>query len=221
MKKTLIIIIVIGLLGFGAFAYLTRPVAAPTESVQSVSETLNPLSSRTTVYRISQKDSYVTFTLGEELRKVPTVVVGTTTEIAGDLAITDSHIDVGAIKIDARTFVTESEKRNDTINRRLLKSGDAGNEYITLKSASSDFQGTIVPGKSVSFNITGDLFIAGVTKFAVFKVTAIVLGDKLVGTAQTKVKLADFDIKIPTLDFIANVDEDVLVNINISADKVQ
>ncbi len=220
MKKILSILIIVAIIGFGAYVYSTRPVSAPNESVRSATDTLKPMSNVTTVYRISQENSRAEFQMNELLYGKPKLVIGTTTQIAGDIAITNSHIDMGEFKIDARTFITDSTQRNNAINRLILKTGTAGNEYITFRPFSNDFKGAIVPGQSMTFNVDGELIIASVKKPATFKVTMMLSGDTLTGTAETKVKRADYNLVIPNLSFLANIDEEVSVIVNIMAVKV-
>jgi polyisoprenoid-binding protein YceI len=220
MKKITIVIILILLIAFAAFLYSIRPIKDPQNNVQTVSETLNPLTNATSIYRISQIDSKVEFSIKELLYGEPKIVVGTTSEIAGDIALTDSHLDIGIIKIDARTFITDNNQRNGAIVRLILRSNKEGNEYIVFRPISNDFTGTIVPGKSISFNVRGELIISGITKMAEFKVVALVTNDAITGTAETIINRSDYGIIIPNLPFIANVDNSFPVVAEIKAKKV-
>jgi polyisoprenoid-binding protein YceI len=221
MKKVLLVLLLLALIAIGAYAYVTSPVNAPTEDVQTVTDTLRPLDpSQTQVYRISE-GSLVEFQMNELLYGKPKLVIGTTTEIAGDIGITTNHIQLGEFKLDARTLITDSAQRNGAINRLILKTGTAGNEYITFKALSHDFVGTIEDGKQASFNATGDLTISGVTKSATFAIKMKKQGDTITGTAETKVKRSDYGLTIPNLSFIANVDDEFLVKVMVIAKKVE
>jgi polyisoprenoid-binding protein YceI len=220
MKKILIALIVIILIGAGAYAYIVRPVAAPTEDVQSVTDTLKPFdNTATTLYRLTDGTT-AEFQMNELLYKRPKLVVGTTTEVAGDIAITGDHIQMGEFKLDARTLTTDSSQRNGAINRVILKTGTPGNEYVTFKPQTNDFTGKIEEGKPVAFNVNGNLTVSGVTKPVTFKVTMTVNGDTLTGKGETRIKRSDFGITIPNLSFLANIDDEFPIFIDVVAKKV-
>ncbi|MBX4209093.1 YceI family protein [Candidatus Parcubacteria bacterium] len=218
MKKTLLVILALVIVGFGAFAFLTRPVAAPTGNIQSAADA--PAATSSAVYRISQASSKVEFQIHETLYGKPKLVIGTTSQISGDIAVSGSKIDIGTIKIDARTLKTDSSSRDGAIDRLILNAGKEGNEYIVFKPTSADLAGAGAPGKQVSFNVTGDLTISGVTKPATFMVTATIAGDKISGTASTTVKRSDYGLKIPSFSFIADVGDQFSVSADIVADKI-
>ncbi|HEY0908312.1 MAG TPA: YceI family protein [Candidatus Paceibacterota bacterium] len=221
MKKIIwIIIAVIAVAAIATFAYFLKPVSAPSQDINEVTSKLPAGSATSSVYRISQKESLVTFTMNELLRGKPFLVVGTTTQIAGDIAVKDGKFDIGELAINAKTLVTDSASRNGAIARAILKSETPGNEFMIFRPSSNDFTGALAMGKEVSFNVMGDLTISGVTKPVTFKVTATVEAGKVTGTATTTLKRSDFNLKIPDLSFIANVDDEFPVTAKIVADRV-
>lgn len=221
MKKTILIIIaVIVVAAIGLFAYFSKPVSAPTQDVNTVSSKLPAGSATSSVYRISQQQSLVTFTMNELLREKPFLVVGTTTQIAGDIAVKDGKFEIGELAINAKTLVTDSSSRNGAIARMILKSETPGNEFMIFKPTSNDFVGPLAMGKEVSFNVVGDMTISGVTKPVTFAVTAIVEADKVTGIAKTTLKRSDFNLVIPNLPFIADVDDEFPVTASIVADRI-
>jgi polyisoprenoid-binding protein YceI len=139
--------------------------------------------------------------------------------VAGDIAVTAQGISLGELRLDARTLATDSANRNGAMQRFILKTTTAGNEYIVFKPTSG-YAGTVSLGTPVSFDVAGDLTIAGVTKPAVFKVTATVTDTKVTGTATTRIKRSDFGLIIPNIPFVANVDDEFPVTLQIIADKV-
>lgn len=219
MKKTLlttIVLVVIAVIGY--FMYMTRPVATPSQDIQSVSETASTTSG--SIYRISQASSVAEFNIHEMLYGAPKLVVGTTTQIAGDIIVSSKGIEIGTMKLDVRTLKTDSSKRDGAINRLILKTDAAGNEYVTFVPKSTDLKGPIALGKQVSFNVSGDLTIAGVTKPVTFAVKATVAGDKVTGTASTTINRPDFKIVIPSLSFLADVSDQISISVNLVANKV-
>lgn len=220
MKKTFLALIVIIIIVGGAFLYSVRPASAPTQDIQAVSDTLSATTSGSSLYRISQSESRAEFTVNEMLYGKPKLVVGTTTQIAGDITVAGNKVVIGTIKLNAKTLVTDSPQRNGALSRLILKAEDPANEFMVFVPTSNDFTGTIEAGKQISFNVTGDFTISGVTKPATFKVALTPGTDKVTGTASTTIKRSDFNLKIPNLSFIANVDDAIPVTATIVANKV-
>lgn len=220
MKKTFLFVAIIIVIVIGAYFYVTRPVSAPTVDISQVSDKLSNETASSSLYRISQTDSKAEFSINEILYGKPKLVIGTTSQIAGDIIISGNQITIGTIKLDAKTLVTDSSSRNGAINRLILKTDNADNEFIVFKPISNDFTGTTTLDKLISFNITGDLTVSGITKPTTFAITITVSADKVTGTASTTIKRADFGLVIPNLSFIANVDDAIPLTATIIADKV-
>lgn len=220
MSKTLGIVLAVIVIAIAGYVYVTRPVSGPSQDINDVSAKLPAGSATSSVYRISQDQSVVRFTIGELLNGKPKLVVGTTTQIAGDISIQGNDISLGTLTLNAKTLVTDSANRNGAIVRLILKSDKPENEFVTFKPTSDDFIGTLENGKSIAFEVFGDLTISGVTKPATFEVTATVTDERIMGTATTKIRRADYNLVIPNLSFIASVDEEIPVTANIVAERV-
>ncbi len=73
------VVAVIAVVSIGAFLYLTREVAAPSEDVQASVQQLDVSSaSGESLFRISQDDSQVEYNISEVLNGSDKIVVGTT-----------------------------------------------------------------------------------------------------------------------------------------------
>ena len=214
MNKNIIYgILGIIIVGVAGFLYATRPASSPSQNIQSVSDTLNNDNvSGTSLYRILQEGSKVEFSIGEILNGTPFTAVGTTNQVAGDITISGNpaKIEVGMIKINARTFKTDDPSRDGAIARFILKSEDPANEFI-------EFKPTSVNGTIPDFTVSGDLTISGVTKPATFSVSARIEGGKMIGTAETKIKRSDYNLVIPNIPFVASVDDEFTVTADIVA----
>lgn len=221
MKKIVAIIIIVIFLGVLTFVYATRPVYLPTSDINTLVSAKLPADSATSsVYRISQEKSLVKFTMNELLNGKPFLVIGTTTQIVGDIAVKDGKIQIGELAINAKTFVTDSPRRDGAIARFILKAETVGNEFITFKPSLNDFVGSIESGKQVNFNLSGDLTVSSITKPVIFKVIATVTDEQIIGTATVTIKRSDFNLKIPNLSFIANVDDEFPVTVSIVAPRI-
>jgi polyisoprenoid-binding protein YceI len=176
-----------------------------------------------TVFQISQTDSNAQFTIYEELMGQPKNVVGTTNQVAGQIGVNFSDLStaqVGEIKIDARTLATDSNQRNRMIQNRILNTGSF--EYITFTPTQiSGLSGSAKTGQPFQFQITGNLTIQGVTKPVTFNVTAqAVSNSQISGTATATVQRSDFNLQIPNVPQVANVGQQVSLQIDFVANTV-
>jgi len=172
------------------------------------------------VFSILQQDSEARFTLDEILRGAPKTVIGTTDQIAGEIAIdfaNPANSKVGTIRVNARSLVTDNEFRDRAINNEILKTRDY--EFITFTPTQiSGFPENPAFGEALTFQIIGDLTIRDITHAATFdaKVTAD-SETRLTGYASTVVSRAVYGLNIPSVASVANVDEDVLLEIEFVA----
>ncbi|HVY35713.1 MAG TPA: YceI family protein [Candidatus Paceibacterota bacterium] len=219
MKRFLVILIIVAL-AVGAFFYFTRPIAVPTNGVQSTTESLALTPDEATgaaIYHISQDESSVSFSAHETLAGAPNTAVGTTHQIAADIAIVQ-HADsapiikISPVKIDARTFVTDSTQRDGAINRFILKTETPGNEYITFVPRTVHGPTSITQGQEFQVTIEGDMTISGVTKPETLTALFTQNGDRLNGTVQGTIKRSDFGLTIPSIPFVADVSDEIPVS---------
>jgi polyisoprenoid-binding protein YceI len=171
---------------------------------------------------IVQETSKAEFSLNEVLSGVPTLVLGTTNQIAGDIILdpkAPANIQIGEIKVNARTLKTDNDQRNGAIGRLILKSEDPANEFIVFKTAQvTGMPQEIQTDKEFTFKIMGDLTIRGVTKPVTFDATGTLKNDgTLTGTAKTSLTYGDFGLSVPNLSFLANVDKTVNITISVTA----
>ncbi len=205
----------------GIYFYVFRPVAAPSESINSASVPISNSVASSTVYHISQTGSTARFSIYEVLHGSPFVPVGTTNQIAGDLAVAANSsgnptLTVGTITIDARTFHTDSAQRDGAIGRFILKSDQAANEFITFVPTSTSAPAKDKDG-SWNATSTGNLTISGITKPEVFALNFNVANGTLSGTASTTLSRKDFNLVIPNFSFLADVSDSFSVSATISA----
>jgi polyisoprenoid-binding protein YceI len=212
---------IIGVVGF-AFIYArggsgeaSAPISAPT---------LAATGSAQQHFQIDQNSSKVTFTLTEDLMGKPNTVVGTTKQVAGDIVAdlnTPSNSQVGTLRINARTLATDSGMRDRMMRSAILESSQDQNEFITFAPTSiTGLPDKITAGQSYTFQIAGNLTVRSVTKPVTFNTTAtLVAGSpaRLEGTATATVRRADFELQIPNVPSVANVSDEVKLQIDFVA----
>lgn len=222
-----VIVIIIAAVSTGAFLYMTRDIAAPSEAVVDNAQQLetSDTSGDQTVFRISQDDSQVAYNIYEQLNGNDKTVVGSTTQVEGDILLNLNDLSqsqIGDISINARTFATDDDRRDNSVARFILQSESDANEFITFKATSiSGLSSTATVGDTLTFQVTGDLTIASVTQTATFNVSAtLATANQLTGHAETTVQRSAFNLSIPNVPFVANVGDDVTLKLDFVANAV-
>jgi polyisoprenoid-binding protein YceI len=231
-KKTLTVIgiaallVIVAGLGFWAYDAILGEAQAASGAVTAVplatsvaSETSTTSDADLAVFEISQADSEVSFSIYEELAGQPKTVVGVTDQVAGQIAINLddlSQSQVGVIQVNARTFVTDNNRRNNALRNFILTTDQY--EFITFTPTDViNLSGNAEPGQALTFQIAGDLTIRNVTQPVVFEVT--VQGDttRLTGTATAVIDRNDYNLTIPSVPSVANVGREITLEINFVA----
>jgi polyisoprenoid-binding protein YceI len=187
---------------------VTVPTLAPTDGA--------------TLFTIDSSSSKATFTIDEVLFGNPNTVVGETDKVAGQILINaqdPSKSQVGEIKIDVSTLVTDNDLRNRTLQGRILETDTPANQYATFVAKSiTGLPESIAVGQQVSFKITGDLTIHQVTKTVTFDATVKAVSDKqITGTASTTVKYSDFGISVPDVPSVTGLGDTVKLALDFTA----
>lgn len=234
---------VVGVLGYvwviGGSGEPSQPVSAPTLSLPSAQSdvtaepeitpeaaAVDTAASDKVLFRIVKEESEVRFNIYEELRGVPTTVVGRTREVAGDFIVDfgiPSASEAGTIVINARTLVTDNEFRNRAIRSEILESARAEYEFVNFKpTALSGLPASVPSTGTVSFQISGDLTIRTITQPVTFNVTLnTVSRERLQGTATAIVTRSQYNLQIPSVPSVANVGEEVTLEIDFTAAAVE
>ncbi|MDE2991427.1 MAG: YceI family protein [Chloroflexota bacterium] len=174
------------------------------------------------LYRIVPEESEVRFEIDEILRGAPTLVVGTTNQVAGDFIIDFADLaasQLGTMRINVRTLRTDEERRDRAIRSRILESASDQYEFTTFEPVRlNGLPGSIELGQIVVFQIVGNLAIRDITREVTFLAELTVVSpDRVEGTAVTTILREDYSLTIPNVPFVASVDEDVLLAITFVA----
>jgi polyisoprenoid-binding protein YceI len=171
-------------------------------------------------YQIASNESTVSFRIAEDLRGQRIEAVGTTNQVAGELAVNPSDLttaQIGVIQVNARTFTTDSSNRDRAIRNFILNTDQY--EFITFTPTGIEgLSGNGALNESFTFTIRGDLTIRDVTRPVVFEATVRAESvERLVGAATTTVRRSDYNLQIPSVPFVANVSDEVVLTINFVA----
>jgi polyisoprenoid-binding protein YceI len=205
---------VVGYTMFKAPAQASAPIeVAPVGQGPSVS-------TASTVYEIDPSASSARFVVDEILRGTPKTVVGTTNQVAGQIAADLNDIDaarVGTIKINARTLSTDDNSRNRMLQNQILQTDQ--HEYIIFEPKQLvGLPATVTVGQSLTFQMVGDLTIRGTTREATFDVAVTPTDqNQLQGTATTTISYADWGVSIPKVPAVAGVADQVALHLEFVA----
>ena len=172
------------------------------------------------IYQIGQDASEVTFELDEDLRGQRTTVIGTTNQVAGEIALNLADLStaqLGVIQINARTLLTDNNFRNRAIQNEILETG--AHEFITFRpTAITGLPASAAVGQEINFTVEGELTIRDITQPVTFHVVAVAQSEtELTGSATTTIERSAYNLIIPQVPQVANVEEAVDLTITFTA----
>jgi len=174
------------------------------------------------IFNIVPEESQVSFALSEVLMGNPTNVVGITNQVAGQLLVDFANpaaSQIGTIRINVRTLATDSDMRNRAIRRAILQSDQDQFEFAEFSNIElSDLPASVTIGEPFTFNITGDFTLRNITNRVTFAARVTPVSEtELSGTASTVVQRAMYELTIPNAPGVADVSEDVTLEITFIA----
>ncbi len=191
-------------------------------SVAAAMEAVAP-ASEPSEFNIVADESLASFTLEEDLRGVRTTVIGSTNEVGGSIMVdlaNPANSTIGTILINARTLETDNSFRNRALRSQILKSARDEFEFIVFEPrALGNFSAdSVAAGETINFDITGDLTVVGVTREATFSAEVTLDSEtQISGSASVNLLYADFGLVIPDVPSVANVTDDVDLQIDFVA----
>ncbi len=226
VSKSIVFLLVasIAIIAVGAYLFLRSPEEARLTAEEALAATQV---SEVAVSETAKKFVFVDgatnaqFIIDEVLRGSPKTVVGSTTDVAGTFTVdfaNPAEIVFSPILINARTFVTDDDRRNRAIKNRILLTDRY--EFITfepkrIEGAPERVEG----GQTYTFQVVGDLTIIGTTREVPFEVEATVVDEnRIEGTARTVIRYADWGISIPKVPIVASVADEVTLVLDFVAE---
>jgi polyisoprenoid-binding protein YceI len=171
-------------------------------------------------FTIAPDRSEVRFVIGEILSGSPKTVIGVNNQVEGELRVdpvNPADAQLGAITINAGGFVTDDNRRNNAIRRFVLQT----DRYPFVRFTPTEINGlpaSVNAGDSFDFQVTGDLAILTTTRPVVFELTAqVVSEDEIQITGSATIARADFGLSIPSVPFVASVDENLGLELDLVA----
>lgn len=204
---------------------VTSTTAATTtvESTTTVDSGAQPVASAgVKTFQLAQEGTEARFYIDEVLMGQDKRVLGVTAQVEGQITLdpaNPSSAQIGAIRINARDFSTDSERRNGAIQRFVLESNQDQYQYITFEpTAIQDLPATVTIGQAFSFTVVGNLTIRDITREETFQVSVTPNSEtELVGLGSTTIIRDNYGLTIPSVPSVANVSAEVLLEIQFRA----
>lgn len=193
-------------------------------STSAPSLVLQPGDSRS-LFEIAPGDAEARFIIDETLLGNPKTVVGATDEVAGEMLVDfndPANSTVGTIRINVRTLETDNELRNRAIRSQIFQADLPEFEYAEfVPSELVGLPDTLSIGDTTTFQIEGTLTVHGVSQPVTFDASLNLLSDsQFEGTASAGVRYRDFGIRIPEASGVANVSDDVQLELDFTAKRL-
>jgi polyisoprenoid-binding protein YceI len=142
----------------------------------------------------------------------PSDAVGATQDITGEIVLNpDGTIVREASKfvVDLRSLRSDSGMRDGYIQRSTLETS----RFPTAEFVPTEMVGlpsTLPTSGEVTFQLTGDLTVHGVTRPSTWEVKAqVVDGRELVGSATTNFTFSDFGMSVPNVARVLSIEETI------------
>ncbi len=172
--------------------------------------------------RFINGDTEARFLINEVLLGQDKTVVGITSLVEGELTVDPgdlASVQVGEVRIDARGFTTDDDRRTNRLRNDILRSAQDAYRYITFTPTSIEgLPASAAPGDSFNFLVTGDLKILDTIRSVAFAMNATAVDPVTVqGSGTATIRYADFGISIPRVPIVASVEDEVILEIDFTA----
>lgn len=199
------------------------PVTAPTQPAADNQPAADAQLSGELLFEIDPAQSEARFLINEVLNGSPKTVIGVTDQVAGQISVdlaAPANTRLGVVQVNARTLTTDNEFRNRAIKNRILMTND--HEFITFTPKTiSGFPASFTVGQAVTLQVDGDLTVKGVTQPVTFQAEVTPVSELQVsGSAAATVLYKDFGILIPEVPSVTGVEDQVVLEIDFVATRV-
>jgi polyisoprenoid-binding protein YceI len=164
------------------------------------------------------------FLIDEILRGSPNTVTGATSQVAGEIQIdlgSPVKAVVSPIQVEVGSLATDSNLRDRAIRNFILQTSQFPQVVFTPTSVEGLPEAAVV-GQPLTFTVTGDLTIRDVSRPVTFSVTLTPESDAwLTGLASATILRSDFGLTIPSVPSVADVSQEVKLELEFVAVRSQ
>jgi len=218
----LVVLVAIVVGGYFGVQFFLLDNAEVSQSADEGIEELDEGGEAATVFTIDPSQSTAEFRIDEVLRGQDVTVLGTTSELAGQIqvnAANPSASEVSEIRVNARALETDAGGRNRALRNFILNSSQDQYEFIVFQpTAIQNMPESVSVGEEFSFQVVGDLTVVDATNEVTWDVTVTPNSEtEIEGVAETTIQYPDYNITIPEVPFVASVEDDVTLTLNFVA----
>lgn len=172
-------------------------------------------------YSIVSEESAARYRAQEELASIGAAeAVGQTNAIIGTILLGEDGTPLicSRFDVDLRTLQSDEARRDNYLYRNTLQTETYPLATFIVASIEG-LDGPLTDGETVTLRLLGDLTLHGVTRPATWDAEVTLDGDTLTGTASTTFLMADYNIEEPVVGPVASVDQEIRLEVDISARK--
>src|SRR5688500_9467520 len=142
---------------------------------------------------------------------LPSDAVGKTTAVTGGIVVDANGAvvkDQSKFTIDLNTLVSDADRRDNYLRRNTLQTA----EHAHALFVASELKGLgfrLAQSGDVTFQMSGDLTLRGVTRPVTWDVTAKVSNGSIQGEAKTKFTFAQFELTKPSVRSVLSVEDEI------------
>jgi polyisoprenoid-binding protein YceI len=220
VSRPVVMIIALVMLGIGAligvlgYIYFVGGSGEASRGVQAATLEPGAEGSSGQTFTIVPEESRVLFLLDEDLMGRRNTVIGETNQVTGNILVNfeqPSASMVGPIEINLRTLTTDNEFRNRALRTQILETNLDEFEFTTFRpTAISGMPDSVQVGDTFRFTLVGDLPLRTVTQSLEWEVEVTIVSEsRITGRARTTITREQYGLTIPTVQTVANVEEEV------------
>lgn len=128
-------------------------------------------------------------------------MVGTTSEVSGDITVTDDSLANGSIVVQTAGITTDSDRRDSQFRDNIFDVAAHPTATFTVTQA-TDLSSLPTDGTEATVTLTGTLELAGQTQQVSVDAQALRTGENLVFSGSIPVTWADYGVQAPSLGFV-------------------
>ncbi|WP_072802819.1 YceI family protein [Rhodococcoides yunnanense] len=156
------------------------------------------------------------YTVEEVLNGADVTVVGSTTEVSGDVTIADNSLTAGEVTVQTGSITTDSDRRDSQFRGNIFDTATHPTATFTFDSP-VDLSSIPKDGTTTTVTVDGTLTLKDQAKKVSVEMEVLQSGDALIASGSIPTTWTDYGIEPPSLGFVTvegSGSVDFLINLN-------
>lgn len=152
-------------------------------------------------------------------RNLPSDAAGTTSKLSGQVVLDKSGAivqDASKIRVDLNSLQSDESRRDNYIKGNTLQTSKYP-EAVFVPTQAQGLPWPLPASGQVSFQLTGDLTLHGVTKMKSWDVIVTFAGQTVTGNATTSLTFEEFGMSPPKVALVLSVEDSVRLEFDFTA----